>query len=348
MADPVYIFQDWFSYTDAVTQKYLADGAASVAAAIQPAGYQLLVLYVVIMGIGMMQGLIREPVVESAVRFVKIATIYTLGTSSTIYATEIATFLYDWPSEMAGVVSGGGGANTSALIDNIAASGLDLASKAWENAGMSNIGGYVISGLIFTITLVVTAVTATIIIMAKYTLALLLTLGPIFISMLMFERTRQLFDRWVGSCLTAGFTIVLVSAAAAMLFKYFEAAFAQTEAAAAANGGVVSLTGFAPAAVSGIITVFLILSLPMLASGLAGGVNTASAAASGWAWNKLRGALPQRRGRGRSDSNSSSGAGQFSSANQQGGSIENGRGRATGMAMSAFRRVTATPRQARG
>lgn len=348
MADPVYIFQDWFSYTDAVTQKYLADGAASVAAAIQPAGYQLLVLYVVIMGIGMMQGLIREPVVESAVRFVKIATIYTLGTSSTIYATEIATFLYDWPSEMAGVVSGGGGANTSALIDNIAASGLDLASKAWENAGMSNIGGYVISGLIFTITLVVTAVTATIIIMAKYTLALLLTLGPIFISMLMFERTRQLFDRWVGSCLTAGFTIVLVSAAAAMLFKYFEAAFAQTEAAAAANGGVVSLTGFAPAAVSGIITVFLILSLPMLASGLAGGVNTASAAASGWAWNKLRGALPQRRGRGRSDSNGSSGAGQFSSANQQGGSIENGRGRATGMAMSAFRRVTATPRQARG
>ncbi len=343
MAEPIYIFQDWFAYADAVTQKYLTDGAAAVAASIQPAGYQMLVLYIIIMGISMMRGLIQEPIVESTIRFIKIATIYTIGTTSTIYAAHIANFLYEWPAAMAGVISGNGAANTSALIDNVAGTGLGLASQAWENASISNMGGYVIAVVIFTLTFVVTAITAAIITIAKYTLALLLTLGPLFISFLMFEKTRQLFDRWLGSVLTAGFTIVLVSGAAAMLFKYFEAAFSQTEAAATANGGVVSLTGFAPAAVSGIISVFLILSLPALAGGLGGGVSTSSAMAAGWAYDKIKGALPtgRRRAGGNGRNNGGDSSGRFKSSGD-GGSIK----KSSGMSMATFRKLTSTPRRA--
>lgn len=281
-------FQDAFEYADAAVSKYVTDGATAAAESIQELSHILLVMYVMLWGWSMIRGLVNEPVTDGVARILKIAIITGLATNSALYSSYVADFLYDWPPAFAGVMSGAGEAiNTAELIDNILEKGLDLAGQAWENASLANIGNYILGAVIFLSTYTVTAIAAVIIISAKLGLSMLLAIGPLFILTLLFGATRNYFDRWVGMSITAGITIVLVSMAAALTFKLLGSAFDVAQSEAAANGGVVSIKAITPVVVYGIITVFYLIGTPMIAAGIGGGVSTASAAAAGWAYDKI-------------------------------------------------------------
>lgn len=287
---PLHLFEDWFKYTDAVTTTYITDGAATVAGAFQGTATNLLIIYVMFYGWSMMRGVISEPVMDGVSRIIKMSFVFTFATNSARYSSDVADFLYKWPSALSGAMSGSQITSTTQILDNILSAGLDLGVQSWQVAGLQNLGGYVIGIILFAQTCVVTAIAAAIIIISKFGLALLLALGPIFILMMLFEATRKIFDMWLGVVLTAGFTIVLVSMASNLVFKFYAAAFDAASANAAANEGIVTLTDIAPASVSGVIATFFLLGTPLLASGLGGGVSTASAGAAGWAYDKIKGA----------------------------------------------------------
>lgn len=289
-APTIHLFEDIFSYVDTATQQYVTDGAAAVAGAFQSTAHTLLIVYVMLWGWSMMRGLIGEPVTDGVARILKATLIVTFATNSAMYSSEIATFLYNWPSALAGVLAGGVAPSTTSLIDHVAATGLELASQAWQAASFANMGAYAVALVVFTMTLVVTALAAVIIISSKYGLALLLAIGPVFILMMLFDGTRGFFERWLSSTITAGMGIVLVSGAAALIFKYFGAAFDQAALSAGGNGGIVSLTDIAPATVAGIVGVFFLWRIPELAGSLGGGVSAAGAHAAGWAYDKIKGA----------------------------------------------------------
>lgn len=292
MPREIHVFEDFFTYVDAATTKYFMDGAATVAGAFQGTAYTLVAVYVMLYGWSMMTGLVKEPVTEGTARILKATFIVSFATNSALYAGDVASFLYEWPSELAGVLSGTNANNTTQLVDNILGSGLDLSGQAWETASFANIGGYIVAFIIFSITIVVTAITAVAIISSKFGLALLLAIGPIFILSMLFNSTRKLFDAWLGVCVSSGFTIVLVSMSATLIFKYFAAAFDAASSNAAANSGVVSLGDIATPTIVGIIAIFFIHRVPNLAGALGGGVSTASADAAGWAYDKIRGVTP--------------------------------------------------------
>lgn len=285
---PIHIFEDWFEYADAVTATYITDGAAAVAGSFQSTTNQLLLIYVALWGFSILRGLVSEPIMDGVFRIIKISAISTFATNSALYGSDISDFLYNWPSALSGVVSNSPITNTTQILDNILCSGLDLAVKAWQTASLTNLGGYFVSIILFTMTCVITALSAAIIISSKFGLALLLSIGPIFILMMLFDATKKFFDMWLGVVLTAGFTITLVSMAAGLVFKFYAAAFDAASNNAAANDGLVTLTDIAPASVSGVIALFFILGVPLLASGLGGGVSTATAGAAGWAYDKIK------------------------------------------------------------
>ncbi len=285
-------FQDAFQYIDAAVSKYVTDGAAAAAGSIQDFAHTLLIIYVVLWGWSMMRGLIQEPVMDGVWRAVKIAAITGLATSSALYATYVSNFLYDWPTAFAGVMQGGVVQNSAQLLDQMLEKGLTLGGQAWEKASLANMGNYLLAGIIYAVTWIVTAITGVVIIMAKFGLALLLSVGPLFILGMLFEPTRQWFDKWLGSVVTAGLTIVMATMAAALMFKLLDAAFDAAQLQAAGNDGIASMKTITPLVIYGVISLFVILATPTMAATLGGAFAMSSASPLGWAYSKIRGATP--------------------------------------------------------
>ena len=290
MAATLHILEDTFAYLDAATAKYFLDGAAAVVGALQGPATALVTLYVVLWGIAMMTGKVAEPVMDGAIRIVKSALIIAFATNSALYAGEVADFLYKWPAALVGVINGSEITSTTQILDQSLAQSIDLGKKVWESATITTIGLYFIALAIWTMGAVVAGLTAFIIITAKIGLALLLAIGPIFILLLMFDATREFFNKWLTSVLSTGFTIVLVSMVSQLIMKYYSAGIEAANASAGASGGIVAITTMMPAVVTGIIAIPMILSIPSLASGLGGGVSAGTAGIAGFAYNKIKGA----------------------------------------------------------
>ncbi len=283
------IFDDLFANFDSIVDSYFIAGSAAIASSIMDTARIMLILYVVLYGWSMIRGVVQEPVTEMTERFVKMAGIFALATSASAYGTYISSFLYSWPSELTGVVTGQVATTTTQLLDDIASQGMDLAVKAWQAADITNIGAYFIALLLFAMVLLITAICGFILLTSKVILSLALTLGPIFILALIFQPTRRLFDGWLGVTLGAGFTIVVTSLAAHMSFEIYGAAFAAAATSAAATDGIPSLTDIAPATVAGIMIGFLMKNLPSMAGALAQGSSAAGAEMAQWAYGRMRG-----------------------------------------------------------
>lgn len=337
-----HVFSDLFSIVDVVVTRWIIDGAATVAGELKGVAYTLMILYIVFYGVGMISGKINEPIMEGVSRIVKLSFIVTLATNSALYADYISNFLYQWPSALAGRIAGGGSGaiDTSEIIDRIFASGLDTTVQAWQIASWKNPGIYLIAALLLILVVVITSICAVLMISAKFGLALLLALGPLFILSLLFEGTKKFFGLWLGSVITSGLSILLVSMGAVITFKLFGGAFDAASAQAAANGGVVSLTDIAPVAVYGLISAYALLQLPGVAGSVGGGISTSSTKALGAAYNGMK---PERSQRNQKDQkqkeaqkNGRFGRGQ---GQGQGGSIQGGR---AAVPMAVYRKITSS------
>jgi type IV secretion system protein VirB6 len=338
-----HVFDDILSYVETATTKYFTEGAASVAGSFQSTAHVLVTIYVLLYGWMLLRGLVQEPLMDGVARIIKASFIFTFATNSSLYAHDVATFLYDWPPALVGALSGSEITNTTQLLDQIADTGLDLASKAWQTAKLTNLGGYLLAFILFVVTLVVAAITAVLIISSKFGLALLLALGPIFILMALFDATRKFFDMWLSTCITAGFTIVLVSMAASLMFKYYAASFEAASEHVTKNGGIVSLGDIVIPTVVGIIAVFFIYGIPQLAGSLGGGISTASAAAASWAYDKLRGATPSPKRVGKAGYEA--GKALYNKARNVPGSFNRGQGKSNSVQSnpkSVYRRITSS------
>jgi type IV secretion system protein VirB6 len=335
-----HLFSDLFSFADTVVTKWIVEGAATIADELKGVAFTLVTIYVVLYGVAMVTGKINEQIMDGVARIVKVSFIVALATNSALYADHISNFLYEWPSAMAGkMIGGGSGAtDTAEVIDRIFATGLDTVVQAWQTATWRNPGSYLIAGLLFVFAVTITAICAVLIISSKFGLALLLALGPLFFLMLLFEGTKKLFDQWLGSVITSGLAMLMISMGAVFTFKIFGGAFDAASANAAINGGMVSLTDIAPVAVYGLISGYFLLQIPGLAGNVGGGISTASTQALGAAYDKLK---PERSQKNQKDQREKEAQknGRFARGQGQGGNIRNGRSAAP---MAVYRKITSS------
>jgi type IV secretion system protein VirB6 len=288
MVAEIHIFDDLFNYVDQVAAVYIDNGASIIADSIQPLAHSFFIIAVTWYGYVLLHGKVSDPIAESAANIIKWAFFMTLATDSVTYGEIIVDALFNWPQYMAGALNGSGSTSTTNMIDDTLSTGLTLTSQAWQTASISNIGGYIIASILFVFTVAVTGIAAVIIIGSKITLTLNLTLGPLFILMMMFNATRRFFEQWISTCLTEGFTIVLASMAASLIFKFYAKTFEAAANSASASDGVVTLGAITAPTIVGIVAIFLLLRIPSVAGSLGGGVSASSANAAGWAYDKIR------------------------------------------------------------
>jgi len=286
------VFETLLGFGDGVVTKFVTDTAATVAGELVTFGTTLLTIYVVLWGWSMMRGIIQEPVTDGFLRIVKIAGIFYLATSSSLFSQYVSDALFNWPTQLASTMQGAAAPDPVTMLDQMLEKGNLLGAQAWEKGSIRNMGAYFLSIIVFALTWGTLGITAMVIIMAKISLAISLAIGPFFFLALLFEPRKRWFDGWLSAVITEGIAIVFTVLAATMSFKLMNATYDVVASSTAANDGIVTMTAITSLVIYGIACAFVVKKMPVLAGSIGGAMSTGSASPLGWAYDKIRGATP--------------------------------------------------------
>lgn len=178
--------------------------------------------------------------------------------------------------------SGHTGSNASAL-DALAGQIVDLVvANKEEAAKISGFGGIkaiidatLNNAIILISSSVFLVIAAAYIILVKIFLAILAVIGPLFIACALFPMTRQFAMAWVNQVLNYSLLMLFVNIAGGFFIAYVDDVLQAMGAGAGQNAvldGVIGVTGMVQIVLATLVFVVILLRLPDLASGLAGGI----------------------------------------------------------------------------
>ena len=276
----------------AVTGFYLAASGRVAAAAVTPFR-SMVTIYILLWGLAFWRGLINEPLSDGVARLFRVVLIGAIALTAGIYGARVASFLYNTPGQLASVVVGGG-VTPETLMDSSLSKGNDIALKFIDMISVTNIGGSfaaVISAfLVWAFAAIVILYGTALILLSKVILGLVIALGPLFIGLLLFDSTKRFFEGWLGQALNYLFVYVLVACTVNIMFALWAPQLQY--ALDNTDGGFKVLL---PMIVVGGASFVILMQVPALASGLAGGVQLGTLGAVGWTANKARTALGMTR-----------------------------------------------------
>ena len=268
------IYQDILTYVNNTCTNYISTNVSAVANAIAPAAYTLLGVYIMLWGVASMRGLIQEPITDMAGRLIKICLIFGIGIKLAEYDQYVTDVFFNGPEQIGLMLSNTSDANTiTSSLDSIVTQGYQIGDLFWNKGGVlnGNVGMYIIAGAIWLLTIAVTAYSCFLIILSKIALAIIISLGPIFIISLLFQATSNFFNSWVQQLSNYFLIMLLVIAANVFVISVF----GKYATIASSTQGITVETIFPFMAIS-VISLLILAQIPHIASGLAGGISLSS------------------------------------------------------------------------
>lgn len=176
------VFEPSYDFIDGRLNEFLGSRLSAVIAEVEGPLRIALVLYVVLYGFAILRGAISEPVMDFAVRSIKLALIYALATTSAYSSFVTEPLFTGLPNVLTRAVSGAEAPSIGAAFDQFFAYAAWLGEDIARDASAFNPAPYVISAAVFIIGALAAALGFGVVLVAKLALALLVTLGPIFIA----------------------------------------------------------------------------------------------------------------------------------------------------------------------
>ena len=287
--DMLPIIGPYLTKVDTSLAGFFLSASSRVAGAVATPFRILVTLYIVLWGLAMWRGLIQEPMADAVARMLRIVLIGAIALGAGVYGPIIATAIYNTPAELAAVVAGGPVTPVSVMDDAIAkgdaiARGyMALVSVTEIGSSMAAIASAFVA---WAFTALIVLYGTALVLLSKVALAILLGLGPLFIALLLFDTTKRFFESWLGQALNYLFVYVLVSTAMTVLFALWQPGL--NYALANHTAGFSSLL---PMLIGGGAAFVVLMQVPSIASGLAGGVQIGTLGAIGWASDKVGSAL---------------------------------------------------------
>lgn len=283
------LLQDFFAAIDLVFLGFATTGASRVASAVRPVFNILVTLYVVLWGLAMWRGLIREPLSDGVVRIIKIVLIGTFALNAGVYAPQIASALYQTPDQLAQVMlPAATSAASGTALDNALQRGVAVGQKFTDAMSFFSpieaLGLLVQALLTWIFTALLVAYAAALVLLSKIALAVVLAVGPLFIAGLLFEPTRNFFSGWLAQALNSLLTYVLAVAVVALGMQFFTDSANAT--LTAIGGGTPMFQMILRMVIVGVALFVTLMQAGALASGLAGGIQVATMGAVGWAMSR--------------------------------------------------------------
>ncbi|MCU0895959.1 MAG: type IV secretion system protein [Burkholderiales bacterium] len=260
-------FGNWWTWLQGVLANYVAYHTLTVAATLAPTVGVLAAIFVMAWGALMLTGRIEEPILEGIKRIVTIGLILGIGFQLWVYNDLIVDTFFQAPFQLANALVG---APPVTLLDQIWNRGSDIAGLFWMNAGVwnGNVGLYIAAGIVWAVTLLLTAYVMFLLSLARVALAVLIALGPLFIALLFFETTKRFFEAWIAQLANYAFVGILSGLVAALMLKLVDDFAAQTLGV----GSGIKVQDVGQYLLATVIAFLLMRQVMPIAAGLAGGI----------------------------------------------------------------------------
>jgi type IV secretion system protein VirB6 len=264
-------FASFWTWLNNQLSAYIGDNTARVSTALEPAIVTLATVYVMVWGYLHLTGRIEEPFVLGLKRILTVAVVLGVSLRLWLYNALIVDTFYQAPVQLAALIVGA--SDPVHIIDSIWERGGAVAGYLWTNGSVYSLLhgaiGYNIAGVVVWLLIGLLCVyTMFLIALSRIALAVLLALGPFFIVMLLFERTRRLFDAWLAQLANYALITVLTVMVAALLLQIVQSYAAQT---AALGSAIMTVDALDMILVAVLVFLFMRQVMP-IASALAGGV----------------------------------------------------------------------------
>ena len=271
----VHIFTDMFNAFDNDVLNTINTGSARMVSLISPLVAACFSLYVLLVLISYWRGHNDTPVVDFMMKMAGWAAVLTAGMNISYYSEYVVPFFNGLGDDLSRALMGGNDLSNgldTLLYLYISAIKTMYAGLTWTDFGLY-LEVSVLAVCILLVGVPFLAIAAAYIILAKFALGLLLALGPAFIVAALFPATRQFFQNWTGQCLNYGLLVALFGAVGAIEVRFMTSVLPTSFSVKdvmltyAIEGKIVG---------AGLVFIVVSLSMPSLASQLAGGVGISS------------------------------------------------------------------------
>jgi type IV secretion system protein VirB6 len=260
------VFGPAYAFIDGKLEAFLGEGASRVIAEVSGPLRLALVLYVLLYGFAILRGAISEPIMDFAVRSLKLAFIFMLVSSGGYAHWVTQPLFHTLPDTLARAIAGTSSGDAGAAFDAFFHRAGYLGQKTAQEATLVNWLPLVVSGAVFVFGALAAALGFGIVILAKVALALLVALGPIFIACALFEATRRYFFGWLSQAVNYLVLFALIIA----MFQFVLALVGDRWATIDGQDPVVGGLIFIALCLLGAI---FFLQTPAIAAGIAGGAS---------------------------------------------------------------------------
>ncbi len=266
MSGPFQIFGPAYSFIDGKLDAFLNERASAVIAQVSGPMRAALALYVLFYGFAILRGAITEPIVDFAVRSLKLALIYMLATT-VAYSSWVTTPLFHTlPDTLTQAISGTAATDPGTAFDQFFGRASYLGEKIGKTANPSNLAPIAVSVAVYVIGALAAALGFGVVVVAKVTLALLVALGPIFIACALFEGSRRFFFGWLSQAVNYLVLMTLIVTIFQMILSLVGDQWGQIDGVDPTAGGLI----FIALCILGAI---FFLQTPAIAAGIAGGAS---------------------------------------------------------------------------
>jgi type IV secretion system protein VirB6 len=216
------LFQNIFKLLDLALATYITDTVANLVAYLSPIFTSALIIYIAMWGYMMLFGRVQEFLTDSFFRMLRITCIVTFGLTVGTYHSVVVNFLQGFPEKISNVVSGAAGAGAGATLDALFEKVYIVASTAWEQGGVmnGNFGLYILAGIILGVGCVFCVYVAFLMLLGKIVVTMLLAIGPLFITCLLFTTTQRYFEAWISALMNYSFVLILSVALGSMVLSF--------------------------------------------------------------------------------------------------------------------------------
>lgn len=261
-------FAEFSTWLNAILATYIADNTARIATVLEPALVTLGVLYLMFWGILQLTGQGRELLLDGLKRLAFLALILGAALHLWLYNEAIVDTFFQAPAQLAAAIIGA--YDPVNIVDEIIFQGGDTATLLIQKGGVfdGNFAFYLAGIAVYLIVGLTAIYVIFLLTLSRIALSILLSLGPLFLALLLFPTTRRFFESWIAQLANYAFVTILTVLMAALMLTLLATAAQQ----AAASGEGIQIAHAARVCMAAGLTFLVMRQVMPMSAGLASGL----------------------------------------------------------------------------